>query len=135
MVVGEVVSNYGGIDILVTNAAEQHLSNNIEEITEDRLLKFFRTNIFYQFFMVRHAFKHMKEGTSIINSTSGKACCGSPMVLDYSSTKGAIVAFTRAVALHLVIKGNLGKCRARRTGVDPLAGCVLARRNDHKIWF
>ncbi|CAA2933286.1 glucose and ribitol dehydrogenase [Olea europaea subsp. europaea] len=105
MVVDEVVNNYGGLDILVNNAAEQHLSNNIEEITEDRLSSIFRTNIFSHFFMVRHALKHMKEGSSIINSTSVEAYCGSPMVLDYGSTNGAILAFTRALALHLANKG------------------------------
>ncbi|KAL2458630.1 NAD(P)-binding Rossmann-fold superfamily protein [Forsythia ovata] len=105
MVVDEVVKNYGGIDILVNNAAEQHLSNSIEEITEGQLERVFRTNIFSHFFMVRHALKHMKEGSCIINSTSVHAYCGSPMVLDYSSTNGAIVAFTRALALHLVNKG------------------------------
>ncbi|KAL2469942.1 NAD(P)-binding Rossmann-fold superfamily protein [Abeliophyllum distichum] len=110
MVVDEVVNNYGGIDILIDNAAEQHLSNSIEEITEGRLERVFRTNIFSHFFhgqvRMRHALKHMKEGSSITNSTSVHAYCGSPMVLDYSSTNGAIVAFTRALALHLVSKGN-----------------------------
>ncbi|KAI3469533.1 hypothetical protein Pfo_026196 [Paulownia fortunei] len=110
MVVEEVVNNYGRVDILVNNAAEQHMTNTVEEIDENRLERVFRTNIFSHFFMTRHArflhaLKHMEEGSSIINSTSVAAYCGSSMLLDYCATKGAIVAFTRGLALQLVGKG------------------------------
>lgn len=104
-VVEEVVAAYGRIDILVNAAAEQHKTNSVEEIDEQRLERVFRTNIFSQFFMVRHALKHMKEGSSIINTTSVVAYKGSPQLVDYSATKGAIVAFTRALALQLANKG------------------------------
>ncbi|XP_030545550.1 NADPH-dependent aldehyde reductase 1, chloroplastic-like [Rhodamnia argentea] len=104
-VVHEVVNKFGRIDILVNNAAEQYESSNIEEIDEARLERVFRTNIFAPLFMTRHALKHMKEGSAIINTTSIVAYKGSPKLLDYTATKGAIVAFTRGLALHLVSKG------------------------------
>ncbi|KAK7273334.1 hypothetical protein RIF29_14383 [Crotalaria pallida] len=96
-----VVKEYGRIDVLVNNAAEQHLTNSPEEITEHQLLRVFRTNIFSHFFLVRHALKHMKEGSSIINSTSVNPYSGNPESLDYTATKGAIVAFTRGLSQQL----------------------------------
>ncbi|KAL6497801.1 Glucose and ribitol dehydrogenase [Orobanche hederae] len=105
LVVDEVVSSFGHIDILVNNAAEQHLAKTVEEIDGDRLERIFRTNIFSHFFLSRHALKHMNEGSTIINSTSVEAYCGSPTLLDYCATKGAIVSFTRGLALQLVGKG------------------------------
>ncbi|XP_041016515.1 NADPH-dependent aldehyde reductase 1, chloroplastic-like [Juglans microcarpa x Juglans regia] len=105
MVVEEVVSAYGRIDILVNNAAEQYKACSVEEINEGRLLRVFRTNIFSCFFTVRHALKHMKEGSSIINTTSVNAYKGHSTLIDYTSTKGAIVAYTRALALNLTSRG------------------------------
>ncbi|KAK7332966.1 hypothetical protein VNO80_29723 [Phaseolus coccineus] len=104
-VVDEVVDAYGRIDILVNNAAEQYESESLEEIDETRLERVFRTNIFSHFFMTKHAVKHMKEGSNIINTTSVNAYKGHATLVDYTSTKGAIVAFTRALALQLVSKG------------------------------
>ncbi|KAH7543084.1 hypothetical protein FEM48_Zijuj02G0145700 [Ziziphus jujuba var. spinosa] len=104
-VVDEVVNAFGQIDILVNNAAEQYECTTVEEIDESRLERVFRTNIFSYFFMVRHALKHMKEGSSIINTTSINAYKGNASLLDYTATKGAIVAFTRGLALQLVSKG------------------------------
>ncbi|KAK2456546.1 NADPH-dependent aldehyde reductase 1, chloroplastic [Trifolium repens] len=104
-VVDDVVNAYGHIDILVNNAAEQYECSSVEEIDEPRLERVFRTNIFSYFFMTRHALKHMKEGSSIINTTSVNAYKGNAKLLDYTSTKGAIVAFTRGLSLQLVSKG------------------------------
>ncbi|GFP79629.1 glucose and ribitol dehydrogenase homolog 1 [Phtheirospermum japonicum] len=104
-VVDEVISNYGRIDILVNNAAEQYEDSSVEEIDEARLERVFKTNIFSYFFTVRHALKHMKEGSSIINTTSVNAYKGNARLLDYTATKGAIVGFTRGLALQLVDKG------------------------------
>ncbi|PIN16521.1 Reductase [Handroanthus impetiginosus] len=103
-IVSEVAKNYGNIDILVNNAAESRIGT-IDEITEDWLLRIFRTNIFSYFFMARHALKHMREGATIINTTLVQAYLGSPSSLEYQSTKGAIVAFTRGLALQLVDRG------------------------------
>ncbi|KAK7337799.1 hypothetical protein VNO77_18386 [Canavalia gladiata] len=104
-VVDEVVNAYGRIDILVNNAAEQHENDSVEEIDESRLERVFRTNIFSYFFITRHALKHMKEGSSIINTTSVNAYMGYATMVNYCSTKGAIVGFTRALALQLVGRG------------------------------
>ncbi|XP_022156972.1 NADPH-dependent aldehyde reductase 1, chloroplastic-like [Momordica charantia] len=104
-VVEEVVAAFGRIDILVNGAAEQHKAKSVEEIDEKRLERVFRTNIFSQFFMVRHALKHMKEGSTIINTASVVAYKGYPQLVDYSATKGAIVSFTRALALQLASRG------------------------------
>ncbi|CAK9160128.1 unnamed protein product [Ilex paraguariensis] len=112
-VVDEVVNDYGRIDIQVNNAAEQYKAASVEEIDEERLERVFRTNIFAYFFMVRHALKHMKEGSFIINTTSVTAYKGHPTLLDYASTKWAIVAFIRGLALYLVDKG------IRVNGVTP----------------
>ncbi|KAG6427289.1 hypothetical protein SASPL_111531 [Salvia splendens] len=104
-VVDEVVNSFSRIDILINNAAEQYEAGSIEEIDEPRLERVFRTNIFSYFFTTRHALKHMKEGSCIINTTSVTAYKGNPKLLDYTATKGAIVAFTRGLALQLVQKG------------------------------
>ena len=104
-VVEKTVAEFGKLDILVNNAAEQHPQASIEDITEEQLVRTFRTNIFAYFFLVKAALPHLKEGSSIINTCSITAFKGSPQLLDYSSTKGAIVAFTRSLSQTLVEKG------------------------------
>ena len=91
----------GGIDILVNNAAEQHICEDFAEIPEAQVERTFRTNIFGYFWMAKNAVKRMPEGGAIINTTSVTAYQGSPQLIDYSSTKGAIVAFTRSLAKSL----------------------------------
>ncbi|MEA3187702.1 MAG: hypothetical protein QOD99_1532, partial [Chthoniobacter sp.] len=102
--VEKTVSELGGLDILVNNAAEQHPQKSIEEITSEQLERTFRTNIFAMFYLVKAALKHLREGSAIINTTSVTAYRGSDKLLDYSATKGAIVSFTRALAHSLVEK-------------------------------
>ncbi|KDP40130.1 hypothetical protein JCGZ_02128 [Jatropha curcas] len=104
-VVDQVMSEYGQIDILVNCTAVQFYSHSIQDITEARLERVFRTNIFSYFFMAKEALKYMKEGSCIINTTSLVAYRGYAELLDYSSTKGAIVSFTRSLALHLIERG------------------------------
>lgn len=103
--VEKTVSEWGYLDILVNNAAEQHPQKDIENISAEQLERTFRTNIFSYFFMTKAALKHMKKGGAIINTTSVTAYKGSPELLDYAATKGAIVAFTRSLSQALVRKG------------------------------
>ena len=98
------VSEFGRLDILVNNAAEQHPQESMEDISARQLEHTFRTNVFSMFFMTKAALPHLKQGAAIVNTTSVTAYRGSPKLLDYSSTKGAIVAFTRSLALALAEK-------------------------------
>jgi NAD(P)-dependent dehydrogenase (short-subunit alcohol dehydrogenase family) len=103
--VAQTARRFGRIDILVNNAAEQHLQDSIEKISARQLERTFRTNIFSFFFMTKAAMKHLKKGATIINTTSVTAYKGSPHLLDYSSTKGAINSFTRSLSQALAKKG------------------------------
>lgn len=94
----------GKIDILVNNAAEQHPQESITRITEKQLEKTFRTNIFSFFFLTKAVMPHFRKGGVIINCASVTAYQGSSQLLDYSATKGAIVAFTRSLSQALADK-------------------------------
>jgi NAD(P)-dependent dehydrogenase (short-subunit alcohol dehydrogenase family) len=111
--VERTVRELGGLDVLVNNAAEQHERASLEEITAEQLERTFRTNIFGYFFMTKAALRHLQAGSAIINTTSVTAYKGSPQLIDYSSTKGAIVSFTRSLAL------NLAEKKIRVNGVAP----------------
>lgn len=104
-IVEETVSEFGRLDILVNNAGEQHPQKSIEDISRDQLERTFRTNIFSFFYFTKAAMKHFKRGAVIINTTSVTAYRGSGHLLDYSATKGAIVAFTRSLSESLAEKG------------------------------
>ena len=99
------LDRFGQLDILINNAAEQHPQQSIEAISSEQLERTFRTNIFSMFYLVKAALPHLKEGACIVNTTSVTAYQGSPQLLDYSSTKGAIVAFTRSLSMSLVKRG------------------------------
>jgi NAD(P)-dependent dehydrogenase (short-subunit alcohol dehydrogenase family) len=103
--VRQAVDQLGRLDILVNNAGEQHPDKDIRDITEDQLKRTFQTNIFGMFFLTQAALPHLKQGSAIINCTSVTMYKGSPELLDYSSTKGAITAFTRSLAKNLVKQG------------------------------
>lgn len=111
--VQKTVKELGKLDILVNNAAEQHPQESIENITAEQLERTFRTNIFSMFYLTKAALKHLKEGSTIINTTSVTAYKGNQQLLDYSSTKGAIVAFTRSLSQSLAEK------KIRVNGVAP----------------
>ena len=101
-VIDKVVEEYGHIDILVNNAGVQYAQNSIENITKEQLQKTFETNIFSMFYLTQAALKHMEKNSKIINTTSVTAYEGSKDLIDYSATKGAIVSFTRSLALSLL---------------------------------
>ena len=99
--VKQIIGTLREIDILVNNAAEQHAQNSVEDITKEQLERTFKTNIFSMFFMVKACLPHMKEGTTIINTSSITAYKGHERLIDYSCSKGAIATFTRSLAISL----------------------------------
>ena len=101
----QLVSEFGRLDVLVNNAGEQHPDQDIRDITEEQLLRTFQTNIFGMFYMTQAALPHLKQGAAIVNCTSITSYQGSKELLDYSSTKGAITAFTRSLSENLIEKG------------------------------
>jgi NAD(P)-dependent dehydrogenase (short-subunit alcohol dehydrogenase family) len=104
--VDKTVEKLGRLDILVNNAAEQHVKNpeNALDISQQQLQQTFQTNIFGYFYMAKAAVEHMKEGSAIVNTASVTAYKGNEELLDYSATKGAIVAFTRSLSQALAEK-------------------------------
>ncbi|MFP4368954.1 MAG: SDR family oxidoreductase [Candidatus Kapaibacterium sp.] len=99
------IETYGKIDILVNNAGVQHPQRNFEDISRTQLERTFASNIFSQFYLSQAALPYMEKGSVIINTTSVTAYRGSPGLIDYSATKGAITSFTRSLALHLAERG------------------------------
>ncbi|AFI27681.1 MULTISPECIES: SDR family oxidoreductase [Bacillus] len=104
-VVGRASQAFPSIDILVNNAAEQHVQPSIEKITSHQLLRTFQTNIFSMFYLTKAVLPHLKKGSSIINTASITAYKGNKTLIDYSATKGAIVTFTRSLSQSLVQQG------------------------------
>ena len=100
-----VIGDWGRLDVLVNNAGEQHPDKDIRDITADQLQRTFQTNIFSMFYMAQAARPHLKSGAAIINCTSITMYQGSKELLDYSSTKGAITAFTRSLSENLIGDG------------------------------
>lgn len=111
-IVNKVIDKWGKLNILVNNAAFQHPAD-VEKIEEKNLLRTFRTNIFAQIFLVQAALPYLREGSSIINTTSSTAYTGNPFLLDYSASKGAIVTFTRSLS------GILNSKKIRVNAVAP----------------
>jgi NAD(P)-dependent dehydrogenase (short-subunit alcohol dehydrogenase family) len=102
--VERTVRELGRLDIVVNNAAEQHERKSLEEISAEQLERTFRTNIFSFFYVTKAALPHLGEGSAIVNSASVTAYRGSSHLIDYASTKGAIIAFTRSLAQNLAEK-------------------------------
>ncbi|MFB1080964.1 SDR family oxidoreductase [Jeotgalibacillus sp. JSM ZJ347] len=116
LAVSSTVKEFGGLDILVNNAAEQHPQDSIEHISAAQLEKTFKTNIFSMFHLVKASLNHLKEGSAIINTSSVTAYAGNEQLIDYSSTKGAITSFTRSLAKSL----NDRKIRVNAVAPGPI---------------
>jgi NAD(P)-dependent dehydrogenase (short-subunit alcohol dehydrogenase family) len=103
--VRQVVEHFGRLDILVNNAAQQYLNEGLEKITEEQVTKVFRTNIFGYIFMAQAALPHLPPGGAVVNTTSVEANTPQAKLMDYASTKGAILTFTRGLAKELIERG------------------------------
>lgn len=115
-IVDKTINHFGAIDILVNNATEQHPQTNFEDITDQQLDDTFRTNIFSMFYLTRASIPYLKEGSTIINTSSVTAFRGSKDLIDYSSTKGAVNSFTRSLSLNLADK----KIRVNQVAPGPI---------------
>ncbi|WP_244788132.1 SDR family oxidoreductase [Cupriavidus pauculus] len=104
-IVADTIARFGRLDILVNNAAEQHPRESLEEVSPGQVEATFRTNVFAMFHVTRAALPQLQKGAAILNTTSVTAYRGSAHLLDYSASKGAIVAFTRSLALQVVKRG------------------------------
>lgn len=103
--VERTVEELGGLDVLVNNAAEQHEQDSLEKISAQQLVRTFQTNVFGCFFMTKAALPYLREGAAIVNTASVTAYRGSSHLVDYASTRGAVVAFTRSMSQALVKEG------------------------------
>jgi NAD(P)-dependent dehydrogenase (short-subunit alcohol dehydrogenase family) len=104
-VVRRTMDCYGKLDILILNQGVQYPQESILDISDEQLENTYRTNIFPHFYMTKAGLPYLKPGSSIISTASVTAYAGAPLLVDYSSTKGAIVSFTRSLSLQLVLKG------------------------------
>lgn len=104
-VVSETARQLGGLHGLFNNAGEQHPEQDFSKIDLDTVERTFRTNIFAQFYITQPALQYLRGGGAIVNNASVNAYRGSPQLIDYSATKGAVVAFTRALSLNVVDQG------------------------------
>lgn len=104
-IVKKVIKEFGQIDILVNNVGEQHVAKDFKDITNEQLERTFATNIFSYFYMIRAVLPHLKNGAAIVNTASVTAYKGHEELVDYASTKGAIVSLTRSLSQMLVKDG------------------------------
>ncbi len=104
-IVAETVETLGGLNVLVNNAAEQHMVEHLEDISTEQFQRTLQTNVMGYFFMTKYALPHLKKGDAIVNTVSITAYQGQPVLVDYSVTRGGMVAFTRSLSQQLVKKG------------------------------
>lgn len=126
----KVVSEFGSIDILVNNAGVQFPADDITELEEENIRTTFNSNIIGMILLTKVVFPHLKEGSSVINTTSATAYQGHEQLLDYSATKGAIVAFTRSLALQSKPKGIRVNAVAPGPVATPLTKETFGEEDD-----
>jgi NAD(P)-dependent dehydrogenase (short-subunit alcohol dehydrogenase family) len=124
----KVKKKFGRIDVLVNNAAMHYEDESIQDVTAKELERTFSTNIFSMFYLTKEALKIMPKNSSIINTTSVTAYRGSPTLINYASTKGAIVSFTRSLAASLVEKN----IRVNAVAPGPIWTPLIAASFDKK---
>lgn len=130
-VVSETVKELGKLNILVNNAGEHHESEGLEDMDLDTMERTFRSNIFSMFYISKYALEHLKEGDSIINTTSVTAYRGSGHLIDYAATKGAITSFTRSLGSNLAEK----KIRVNAVAPGPIwTPLIPATRDDSETF-
>ncbi|NLK29343.1 MAG: glucose 1-dehydrogenase [Clostridiales bacterium] len=115
-VVEKTIQEFGSLDILVNNAAQQQLQKRLEDITDEQLLNTFKTNVFGMFYLTRAALPHLKENSAIINTGSITSYKGSADLLDYSASKGAVTSFTRSLSANLAER----KIRVNQVAPGPI---------------
>lgn len=126
--VKEVISVFGKIDILINNAGIQFPADKIEDLEEKNIRQTFDSNIVGMILLTKVVFPYLKEGSCVINTTSVSAYQGHPELIDYSATKGAIVSFTRSLALQAKPKG----IRINAVAPGPVATPLTEETFDEK---
>lgn len=126
--VEKTIKRFSKLDIVINNAALHWEKEKIEDITTEQLERTFYTNFFSYFWVTKYAMPHLKEGSTIVNTTSVTAYRGSPKLIDYAASKGAIVGFTRSLALNL----NDQKIRVNAVAPGPIWTPLIASTFDEK---
>lgn len=132
-VIKDTINKFGKLNILVNNVGEQHPQDAIDKVTKKQLLETFNTNIFSYFYMIKYAVPHLKKGSAIINTSSVTCYKGSDQLIDYSATKGAIVALTRSLSNSLVPKGIRVNAVAPGPIWTPLIEATFSKKHIKKF--
>jgi len=127
-VISKTIAEFGKLNILINNAGIHWEADSIEAISTDQLMKTFHSNFFSVFWLTKYAMKYLKKGSSIINTTSVTAYRGSDHLIDYASTKGAILSFTRSLSANLAKKGIRVNAVAPGPIWTPLIASTLSKK-------